>query len=112
MEKAVVLMLDKSHEPEYGEYVNTPVYNADGDHIGHTGMELPESGYDCEYRVLDNEGFASCASFSQILRLKKENKELRDLVESMYDDLSHQTFPPDWLPDYKKEMRELGFEDD
>ena len=109
MDKMVVLVLDKSHESEYGEYVNTPVYNADGDYIGHTGMELTgESGYECEYRVLDNEGFASCASFSQILRLEKENEKLRDLADSMYDDLSHQTFPPDWLTDYKRQMQDLG----
>ena len=111
MNKAVVLMLEKSHESDYGEYTNIPVYNYDGDIIGHTGTELTgESGYECEYRVLDSEGFTSCASFLEVNRLNKENKKLRELAESMYDDLSHQPFPPDWLPDYKRQMQELGIE--
>ena len=112
MEKAVVLMLDKSHESEYGEYANTPVYNFDGDIIGHPGGEVPESGHPCEFNTLGDEGFTSCASSTAVNKLREENKELRDLVESMYDDLSHQTFPPDWLPDYKRQMQELGFEAD
>ena len=41
-------------------------------------------------------------------RLEAENAELRELVKSMYYDLSRQTFPPDWMSDYKADMREMG----
>ena len=41
---------------------------------------------------------------------KAENDRLRELVQSMYGDLSHETFPPDWLAEYEADMRELGIE--
>lgn len=43
-------------------------------------------------------------------QLSEENNQLRELVQSMYDTLSHETFPPDWLKDYEADMRELGIE--
>lgn len=44
----------------------------------------------------------------QVDALKAENAKLRELVKSMYYDLSRQTFPPDWMSDYKADMREMG----
>lgn len=46
----------------------------------------------------------------EITALMRENGKLRELVKSMYYDLSHQTFPPDWVADYTEDMRELGIE--
>lgn len=37
-----------------------------------------------------------------------ENAKLRELVKSMYYDLTHMTFPPNWVTDYEADMRELG----
>lgn len=45
-------------------------------------------------------------------RLKAENAKLRELVKSMYYDLTNMTFPPDWVTDYAADMRELGIEVD
>lgn len=39
-----------------------------------------------------------------------ENDRLRELVRSMYGDLSHETFPPDWLAEYETVLAELGIE--
>ena len=47
---------------------------------------------------------------AELKRLRDENARLRELVQSMYGDLSHETFPPDWLKDYETDMRELGIE--
>ena len=47
---------------------------------------------------------------AELKRLRDENARLRELVQSMYDTLSHETFPPDWLKDYEADMRELGIE--
>lgn len=43
-------------------------------------------------------------------QLKTENTKLRELVKSMYNDLTLMTFPPDWVTDYVTDMRELGME--
>ena len=43
-------------------------------------------------------------------RLAAENAKLRELVKSMYYDLTHMTFPPDWVTDYEADMRELRVE--
>lgn len=48
----------------------------------------------------------------QIARLKAENAKLRELVKSMYYDLTNMTFPPDWVTDYEADMRELSVEVD
>ena len=45
-------------------------------------------------------------------RLKAENAVLRELVKSMYYDLTNMTFPPDWVTDYAADMRDLGVEVD
>lgn len=39
-----------------------------------------------------------------------ENDRLREVVKSMYYDLTNMTFPPDWVTDYAADMRELGIE--
>lgn len=41
-----------------------------------------------------------------------ENAKLRELVKSIYFDLTNMTFPPDWVTDYAADMRELGIEVD
>ena len=41
-----------------------------------------------------------------------DNDRLRELVKSMYYDLTHMTFPPDWVTDYETDIRELGVEVD
>lgn len=43
-------------------------------------------------------------------RLVDEKSKLRELVKSMYYDLTNMTFPPDWVTDYAANMRELGIE--
>jgi hypothetical protein len=48
----------------------------------------------------------------EITSLQVNNAELRELVKSMYYDLTQMTFPPDWLTDYEADMRELGIEVD
>lgn len=48
----------------------------------------------------------------RICELEAENAKLRDLVKSMYYDLTNMTFPPDWVTDYEADMRELGVEVD
>ena len=45
-------------------------------------------------------------------RVEERCAKLRELVKSMYFDLSHMTFPPDWVTDYVADMRELGIEVD
>ena len=50
--------------------------------------------------------------FDKTLELGTENAKLRELVKSMYYDLTHMTFPPDWVTDYEADMRELGVEVD
>ena len=47
-----------------------------------------------------------------VTKLETENAKLRELVKSMYYDLTHMTFPPDWVTDYEADMRELGEEVD
>lgn len=42
--------------------------------------------------------------------LAADNAKLRELVKSMYYDLTNMTFPPDWVTDYEADMRELGVE--
>ena len=79
MSKVVALVLSKYEN--YGEYANLPVYNAHGDLVGWTGGELPESGHVCEHAVLDGEGFPSCHSSSEIVKLRAENAKLRELAE-------------------------------
>lgn len=49
---------------------------------------------------------------SDYRRLKEESDRLRELVKSMYYDLTNMTFPPDWVTDYEADMRELGIEVD
>lgn len=44
--------------------------------------------------------------------IEADNAKLRELVKSMYYDLTHMTFPPDWVTDYAADMRELGIEVD
>ena len=44
----------------------------------------------------------------QIMTEQAENAKLRELVKSMYYDLTQTTFPPDWVTDYEADMRELG----
>lgn len=44
-------------------------------------------------------------------RANAENAKLRELVKSMYYDLTNMTFPPDWVTDYEADMRELGVEE-
>ena len=46
----------------------------------------------------------------EIENLQSENAKLRELVKSMYYDLTNMTFPPDWVTDYEADMRELGVE--
>lgn len=43
-------------------------------------------------------------------RANAENAKLREVVKSMYYDLTNMTFPPDWVTDYAADMRELGIE--
>ncbi len=47
-----------------------------------------------------------------MVELERENAKLRELVKSMYYDLTNMTFPPDWVTDYEADMRELGVEVD
>jgi hypothetical protein len=83
MSKSVVLVLEPNHESEYGEYANTPVFNAHGNIVGWTGGEVPESGHPCEFNVLNDEGFTSCASSTTVNKLRDENTKLRELVRDM-----------------------------
>ena len=46
----------------------------------------------------------------EYLSTQDQNVKLRELVKSMYYDLTHMTFPPDWVTDYEADMRELGIE--
>ena len=48
----------------------------------------------------------------EYLSTQDQNAKLRELVKSMYYDLTHMTFPPDWVTDYEADMRELGVEVD
>lgn len=84
MSKSVVLVLELNHESEYGEYANTPVFNAHGDIIGWTGGEVPESGHSCEFNALNDEGFTSCASSTTVNKLRDENIKLRDIAHDMW----------------------------
>ena len=43
--------------------------------------------------------------------IEAENAKLRELVKSMYYDLTNMTFPPDWVTDYEADMRELGVDE-
>jgi len=47
---------------------------------------------------------------SDLEELRAENAKLRELVKSMYYDLTNMTFPPDWVTDYAADMRDLGVE--
>ena len=80
MSKSVVLVLEPSHESEYGEYSNIAVFNAHGDIIGWVGGEVPESGHPCEFNILDEEGFTACASSTTVNRLRAENERLRSCL--------------------------------
>ena len=48
----------------------------------------------------------------QIMTEQAENAKLRELVKSMYYDLTNMTFPPDWVTDYEADIRDLGIEAD
>lgn len=52
------------------------------------------------------------AARREYMRLSDENAKLRELVKSMYYDLTHMTFPPDWVTDYEADIRELRVEVD
>ena len=43
--------------------------------------------------------------------IEADNAKLRELVKSMYYDLTTMTFPPDWVTDYEADMRELGVDE-
>ena len=43
--------------------------------------------------------------------IEADNAKLRELVKSMYYDLTNMTFPPDWVTDYEADMRELGVDE-
>lgn len=71
MSKFVTLTLDPKHESEYGEYANLPVFDSHGNIIGWVGGEVPESGHPCEFNVMGDDGFTSCHSSTEIMRLRK-----------------------------------------
>lgn len=50
------------------------------------------------------------AAVRDLEQAKAENAKLRELVKSMYYDLTNMTFTPDWVTDYEADMRELGIE--
>jgi hypothetical protein len=115
MSKSVVLVLEPNHESEYGEYANTPVFNAHGNIVGWTGGEVPESGHPCEFNVLNDEGFTSCASSTTVNKLRDENTKLRELVRQVVEyvhkeHLSHEdiSFWSDRENGVFRRMRELG----
>ena len=83
MSKVVTLTLNPSHESKYGEYANLPVFDAHGNTIGYAGGEVPEHGHPCEFKVIGDEGFTSCASSSEILRLRDENAKLHDALKAL-----------------------------
>lgn len=83
MSKNVILTLESRFTDEYGEYANLPVLNAHGDIVGYVGGEVPESGNPCEFNMLDGEGFSSCASATEVVRLSAENSKLHELVDYM-----------------------------
>ena len=47
------------------------------------GQVMEESGYPCEHMGMGDEGYTSCWSSSEILRLREENAKLRELVGLM-----------------------------
>ena len=51
-----------------------------------------------------------CDAERDLKDLQAENDRLREVVKSMYYDLTNMTFPPDWVTDYAADMRELGIE--
>lgn len=103
MRKSVVLTLESSHESEYGEYANIPVFNAHGDIIGWVGGEVLESGHPCEFNVLNDEGFTACASSTTVNKLRDENEKLLELVQYILDE----NYGDDWF--YEK-AKEIGLE--
>ena len=62
----------------------------------------------------ENARLRSCLSddADNARQIMGDNAKLRELVKSMYYDLTHMTFPPDWVTDYEADMRELGVEVD
>lgn len=55
-----------------------------------------------------------CGMLSEVSRhangLEAENAKLKNLVCNLYDDLAYASEPPDWIDEYKLDMRELGIE--
>lgn len=64
----------------------------------------------CEAMLDCDECLRADGSHKERRRLDYENAKLRELVKSMYYDLTQTTFPPDWVTDYEADMRELGVE--
>ena len=112
MSKSVVLVLEPNHESEYGEYANTPAFNAHGDIIGWTGGEVPESGHSCEFNVLNDEGFTTCASSTTVNTLQAENAKLRGLASLMWRELHAEQGSAQRRMEISDRMRELGVEVD
>lgn len=83
MSKSVVLVLKSGYEQDYGEYANTPVFNAHGEIIGWTGGEVPEYEHPCEFNALNDDGFTSCASSATVNRLRDENTKLREQINKL-----------------------------
>jgi len=109
MSKVVTLTLNPSHESKYGEYTNLPVFDAHGNIIGYAGGEVTEHGHPCEFKVIGDEGFTSCVSSSEILRLRDENAELRKVAVSHYKDMLWSDNALEHIM-AKKKLRELGIE--
>ena len=73
-----------------------------------TMVHLPDTTYGgtpIDWNYADN-------SKNELQQLRADNAKLRELVKSMYYDLTQTTFPPDWVTDYEADMRELGVEVD
>lgn len=79
------------------------------DYLEQISTTLPEETYG---RLLDAIFETECGFGKQTEQSRAENAKLRELVKDMYHDLSHETFPPDWIVEYENDLRELGIEVD
>lgn len=78
--------------------------------------EPMRDGAPCEWNKMGSDGYPFCASSTEVMRLREQNIELRELVASVWRLFTeHGAVHPSDLPEVdavRNDMRELGIEVD
>ena len=98
-------LYDGTTKPEMAKELQRPYLAQELREAADTIWELRCRLVDAEDRVRKS------GELCKLCEREADNDRLRELVKSMYYDLTNMTVPPDWVTDYEADMRELGVDD-